>query len=68
MSFHRYIKTLVEDTKNLAIAEESLGTYKDGVFTFDWFTHYCACTDFAFFQRYSHSRRSFFLVVSEACQ
>ena len=35
--FHRYITTLVEDTKPLAIEEESLGKYKDGVSTFDWF-------------------------------
>jgi hypothetical protein len=39
MLFHRYITTLVEYTKLLAIEEESLGKYKDGVFTFDWFTN-----------------------------
>ena len=68
MFFHRYMGALVENTKNLAIAEESLGKYKEGVFTFYWFTQYCACTDFALFQRCTHSRRSFFLAALEACQ
>ena len=36
MSFHRYIATLLEDTESLAIAEESLGRYEDGAFTFIW--------------------------------